>query len=326
LGLYEPAVFVEEAPMMFYALEEDLGYKVPVVFVHGIGGSAKDFEEIVSKLDRTLYKPWFFYYPSGYELSQLSEMFYKIFLSGEVIPVGDMPMVIVAHSMGGLVVRDAMNRYTGKEGETKVKRLITIASPMGGHPDAKMAAKSPVVIPSWRDVAPDSVFMSKLRRKKLPSDLEYHLLYAYGNSTTVKLGENSDGVVPLASQLCSEAQDESTGQYGFNDSHRGILKNADAVKKMIKLIEEVKAPFPEDHMKEYLKGGYNIKLGEDYSPLSRYSIRTTGRWMDALSSGTIKPISIEQIRFVQICREKRSPDNDLERDWLRFMKEYPDRK
>jgi pimeloyl-ACP methyl ester carboxylesterase len=101
LGMYEPAAFLEKAPMMFYALEEDVGYKVPVVFVHGIDGSVTDFEEIVSHLDRTLYQPWFFYYPSGNDLGQLSEMFYNIFLSGKVIPLQDMPMVIVAHSMGG---------------------------------------------------------------------------------------------------------------------------------------------------------------------------------------------------------------------------------
>lgn len=60
LGLYEPAAFLEQAPMMFYALEEQLGYKVLVVFVHGISGSPRDFEEIVAQLDRRFYKPWFF--------------------------------------------------------------------------------------------------------------------------------------------------------------------------------------------------------------------------------------------------------------------------
>jgi len=41
LGMYDPASFLEQAPTMFYALEEDLGYKIPVVFVHGIAGSAR---------------------------------------------------------------------------------------------------------------------------------------------------------------------------------------------------------------------------------------------------------------------------------------------
>jgi pimeloyl-ACP methyl ester carboxylesterase len=325
LGMYEPAAFLEEAPMMFYALEEDVGYKVPVVFVHGIDGSARDFEEIVSRLDRTLYQPWFFYYPSGNALGQLSEMFYNIFLSGKVIPLQDMPIVIVAHSMGGLVVRDAMNRCTGRKGETKAKRLITIASPMAGHPEAKIGAKGPVAVPSWRDLAPESFFMRCLRRKTLPAGLEYHLIYAYGNPSVVRLGENSDGVVPLSSQLCPGAQEESTSQCGFNDSHTGILRNPDAVRRIIKIIEEVRPPFPEDHLKELLKGGYTIELGEGFSPMEKYLIRTIGHWMEALESGTIVPVHPAQAHFVQVCRGEKSPGNDAETAWLKFSKEYPDR-
>lgn len=67
---------------MFYALEEDEAHKIPVVFVHGIGDSARAFEPIISQLDRDRYKPWFFYYPSGGDLDQLAGLFYNLFLSG----------------------------------------------------------------------------------------------------------------------------------------------------------------------------------------------------------------------------------------------------
>lgn len=325
LGLYEPAAFLEEAPLMFYALEEDAGHKIPVVFVHGIDGSIRDFEEIVSHLDRTRYRPWFFYYPSGDDLGRLGEMFYNIFLAGKVIPLEKTPMVIVAHSMGGLVVRDAMNRCTGREGETLVKRLITIASPMAGHPNARLAANGPVAIPSWRDLAPESEFMGRLRRKPLPKGLEYHLIYAYGNSSSIKLGENSDGVVPLSSQLSDAAQSEASVQFGFNDSHVGILKNRDAIQRIVKIIEEVRPLFPEDHLREILKGGYRVELGDDYSSLEKYSIQIYGRWMDALASGIIAPFHPAQVHFIQVCRGEKSPENPTETAWLKFIKEYPDR-
>lgn len=325
LGMYEPGAFLEEAPMMFYALEEDAGHKVPVVFVHGIDGSPRDFREIVARLDRTLYRPWFFYYPSGNDLGQLSEMFYKIFLSGKTIYLEDMPLVVIAHSMGGLVARDALNRYTGAKGESKTTRLITIASPLAGHPAAELSSQAPVVLPSWRDVAPDSPFMRNLRRKKLPSDLQYHLIYAYGNSSSVKLGENSDGVVPLSSQLSSEAQDESTMQYGFNDTHTGILQNPQAIQRILKIIEEVKAPFPDDHIRELVKGGYKVALADDYPPIGRYLIQSIGRWMDALASGKIAPTHPFQDHFVRVFQGGESPDNPVEKAWARFIKEYPER-
>jgi hypothetical protein len=61
LGMYDPASFLEQSPTSFYALEEDLGHKIPVVFVHGIGGSAREFETLVGQLDRSRYKPWFYH-------------------------------------------------------------------------------------------------------------------------------------------------------------------------------------------------------------------------------------------------------------------------
>lgn len=310
---------------MFYALEESMGYKVPVVFVHGIDGSARDFADIVAGLDRQYYSPWFFFYPSGEDLGQLSEMFYKIFLSGKTIPLGEMPLVIVAHSMGGLVVRDALNRLSGDKGENKVARLITVASPLGGHPAAAMSSQGPMVLPSWRDVDPNSLFMQRLWRKKLPDGLKYHLIYAFGNESVVKLGDNSDGVVPLASQLCSRAQDESAAQYGFNDTHTGILKNREAIRLMLGVIETVKSPYPEDHMNEFMKGGYNVTLSDDYHPLGKYIITRFGHWLDALATGRIAPMDQYNNHFVQVCRGEASPNTPIEEAWLRFVKEYPDR-
>jgi hypothetical protein len=325
LGMYEPAAFMEEAPMMFYALEEDLGYKVPVVFVHGIDGSARDFAGIVARLDRHRYRPWFFYYPSGNDLEQLGEMFYKIFLSGKTIALGQMEMVIVAHSMGGLVVREALNRLSGREGETRVARLVTLASPLGGHPAAAMASQGPVVIPSWRDVDPESTFMRNLRRKKLPAGLEYHLLYAFGNEQTVKLGENSDGVVPLSSQLCRGAQEESTIQFGFNATHTGILVDPEAIGRVLSVIESVRAPFPEEHMVELFKGGYGVPLVGDYSPLGRHCIRHIGRWLEALASGRIAPVDEQHEHFLKVIHGTATASTPVEKDWLRFIKEYPQR-
>ncbi|MBX2859368.1 MAG: hypothetical protein KTR17_11965 [Cellvibrionaceae bacterium] len=83
--MYDPASFLDYAPTMFYALEEDFLYKVRVVFVHGIGGSIRQFNDIVQGMARDRYKPWYLYYSSGGDLHQLARLFYEIFLAGKVI-------------------------------------------------------------------------------------------------------------------------------------------------------------------------------------------------------------------------------------------------
>jgi pimeloyl-ACP methyl ester carboxylesterase len=322
LGMYDPAAFLEVAPMMFYALEECVGYKIPVIFVHGIDGSPREFTEIIKRLDRRLYQPWFFYYPSGNDLSQLSEFFYNIFLSGKVIPHYGTPTIIVAHSMGGLIVRDAMNRHKGEKEEALVQKVITIASPMGGHPGARFAKNAPLVLPSWRDLNPESDFIRQLYRTPLPGAIGYHLFYAYGNASTLKLGDNSDGVVPLWSQLAPPAQNEAARQYGFNNTHTGILANPEAISRLLGIVCEVKPPFSQHLLAEVVKGGYTVELGENYTPLEKYFVRHYAHFFNALASGKAAPEDPVQAHFVRACRGEVPPTSPAETAWIKFTAEH----
>lgn len=326
LGMYEPAAFLEAAPMMFYALEEDTGYKIPIVFVHGIGGSARDFEGIVAGLDRTRFKPWFYHYPSGTDLHQVAAMFHRIFLSGKVIPLGEVPIVIVAHSMGGLVAREALNLQTGAGGENRVQRLITIASPLGGHPGARSSASAPVVIPSWRDLDPGSEFIAGLHRKPLPAGIEYHLMFAFGDERAIKLGANSDGVVPLASQLSPLAQTEAAAQHGFDDTHTGILANPKAIQEIKRIAAEVHHPYPEPHLRELMKGGYRVQLAPHYTPMEAFYIHNMGFFMEAIASGALAPVHPMQEHFLRAARGEIDPEGPAETAWIKFIREHPDRR
>lgn len=323
LGMYDPAAFLEQAPTMFYALEEEHSYKVPVIFVHGIGGSAREFSALAERLDRNLYKPWFFYYPSGGDLHQLSELFYRIFLSGKLIPTDNMPIVIIAHSMGGLVVREALNRYDSSR-DNKVTLFITIATPFAGHPAAATGVNHGImVLPAWRDLDPGSDFLQELFRLKIPSSIEYQLIYAFGNSKTIKMGENSDGVVPLSSQLRPEAQTEAKAQFGFNAGHTDILQNKALLDYLTKRINDVKTVYPDDHMKAIFQGGFDLPL-DNYSPTLQYSIRNFGAYLVALHNGDIEPIADSQQDFLKLLRNERQPRSPIEREFLKFRKEFPE--
>ncbi len=325
LGMYDPASFLENAPTMFYALEENLSYKIPVVFVHGIGGTSRSFVPIIQRLDRTRYKPWFFYYPSGGDLDQLAEFFYRIFISGRVIPLGGMPMVVIAHSMGGLVVREALNKYKDQKGENKVELFVTIASPLGGHPAAAAGEEHGlIVLPAWRDVNPNSRFIKNLYRKPLPEFVNHHLIYAFHNSDTVKLSDNSDGVVPLASQLHAVAQNQSSAQFGFNSTHTSILENEDMINYVIDRLSGVKNIYPESHLDLFDEGGFDIDLSEKYSPVARYIIHYLGRYVVALSNGKIEPLFPYQTRFLNVVRGEAEPSTEFEKSWMKFRNDYPE--
>jgi pimeloyl-ACP methyl ester carboxylesterase len=325
LGMYDPASFSEQAPTMFYALEEDLGYKIPVVFVHGIGGSAREFETFVGQLDRVKYKPWFYHYPSGGDLDQLAELFYQIFLSGKVYSSGGMPMIIVAHSMGGLVAREAINKYKGRSGENQVHLLVTMATPFGGHAAAATGEEHGlIVLPSWRDLNPDNPFIANLYRSPLPDFLHHELIYAFQNPGTVKLGENSDGVVTLNSQLHPQAQRQASGQFGFDNTHTDILKSEEVAAHIRDRMDVVKNAFPPAQLRLVRQGGYDVELGDEYSARAQYSIHNYGKYLMALSDEELTPFHPEEVRFIAVVKGEKSPRDDAEEGWLRFLRDYPE--
>lgn len=325
MGMFDPASFLEYAPTMFYALEEDVAHKIPVVFVHGIGGSSREFKGIIESMDKDRYQAWFFYYPSGGDLDQLADVFYNIFLSGTVIPRMDMPMIVIAHSMGGLIAREAFNKYQGKTIENKVELFVSIASPFGGHPAAALGEKHGlIVLPSWKDLNPTSSFIKELYRKPLPEFVNHQLFYAYYNSGVLKLGENSDGVVPLLSQLNLEAQRQSHNQFGFNSGHVDILENKEMIRHLLESMAGVKNIFPESHLKLLVNGGFDVKLTDDYSPLSQHLIRYAGKYIIMLVKETIKPINLRQANFIQAIQGKIPATKNAEKDFIKFIRAYPE--
>ena len=324
LGMYEPAAFLERAPSMFYTLEEYLPYKVPIIFVHGIGGTVREFIPIIEKIDWERYVLWFFYYPSGSNLDQLAENFYRLYLSGKLFPRIGPPMIIVAHSMGGLVVREALNLQQGTKNENSVALLITIASPFGGHPDAASGVKNaPMVLPSWRDLDPGGQFIGKLFRKPLPASVHHQLLYTYANPAKFKTKENSDGVVPLHSQLNLVAQTQSSKNIGFNSTHTGILKDGLAIDHIIKSFKAVKGFYPDSHVRAMQAGGYDVDLGNRYNNKEKYVINVLGKYLAALWKGKLLANTPFQRHFIKVSQGKAKASHFAEKAWLKFIKEYP---
>ena len=107
-------------------------------------------------------------------------------------------MVIAAYSQGGLVVREALN-ICDIQGQENVPRLfISFCTPYGGVDMAATAvAHSPVIVPSWIDMASGSDYIKKLHKRELPPELKFHLLFAFGSNYLQFAGPKTPADLPV---------------------------------------------------------------------------------------------------------------------------------
>ena len=234
LGLWRPLDYIQQFGGGLFLLEPYDPGRTPVLFVHGIAAGARDWRAAIDALDRTRFQPWVLQYPSGASLELVSEHLawavkelYRRYAFERVL--------VAAHSMGGLVVRDFF-RQLGRQYPEIVPHIgwvLTVNSPMGGMPSAASGVEhSPVVVPSWRDVATGSVFVRDLLEWDWPAAVRFYLVFSY------RSGHGDDGVVLLESQLPPKLQAEATRVFGFNASHAGVLREPAFVAWFQELLEE----------------------------------------------------------------------------------------
>lgn len=226
--------------------------------------------------------------------------------------------------MGGLIVREAINKYEEKSRENEINLVVTIATPFGGHAAAaKGEEHGLLVLPSWRDLNPENAFIGNLYRRPLPDFVHHELIYAYQNPGTIKLGENSDGVVALTSQLNPQVQIQASGQFGFDNTHTDILDSTEVAAHIRARMDQVENPVPLPRLQVLYQGGYDVVLGDAYSPEAQYLIHNVGIYLMALTEGTFLPFYSDEERFMSVVNGEKPPGSDAEKGWLRFLSEYP---
>jgi len=234
LGIYNPADFMRKVPSMLYTIEGD-NNKIPVVFVHGVGGTPANWKFISSRLDRDRFHPWFFYYPSGESLEKSAEVLYWIL--EENFPYEQ--VVLVAHSMGGLVSRATLDMYARQRRSDYITTYISLSTPYNGVESAKMAVNNPVSAPSWLNIAPSSDFLFQYSQNGLvPGHVDFHLFFAYGEGFAQQCG---DGTIDLQSQLPWHTQLLARGIFGFDVTHAGILTNEQVAIRLNAILKSVAA-------------------------------------------------------------------------------------
>jgi pimeloyl-ACP methyl ester carboxylesterase len=246
-GMWKPLDFLLEVKAGVYFLEPFVPRRIPVLFVHGIEGSPRQFAELIQALDRKRFQFWFYHYPSGARLAGVGAH-----LAGVVEELRLQhrfeSLFAVAHSMGGLVTRSFVQQHFADTGRRDVKLLVSISTPWGGQESASEAAEAAkrgiAVVPSWLDVAPGSAFLDglffedpgrRLRPHPLPAHTAFHLLFGYRRNP-LRLGPSEDGVVTLESELRLEAQREARSLLGVDADHVGILGRPETGRRLAEIL------------------------------------------------------------------------------------------
>ena len=229
MGLYRPTALITHTQGFLFGLDEYDPRKTQVVFVHGIGGTPQDWKFIVEGMDRNRFQAWFFYYPSGLPLEKLGSLLARILMDIVKAMGKGARLVIVAHSMGGLVSQAAINKLCRDGTPSYLKMYISFSTPYGGVEGAKIGVEyAPVVVPSWKDVASGSAFLDGLYRERCNSEVPSYLFFGYRDDSLLKSRSASDGVIALKSQLDPRKQLTAYKVYGFDTTHVGILNDKES--------------------------------------------------------------------------------------------------
>ncbi len=244
LGMWEPMKFMEQYGAGLFFLAPYDPAKIPVVFVHGMGGTPRNFRFYIDNLDRTRFQPLVLHYPSAMRLPLMADGFAK-YLNELQVRYRFNDLIIVAHSMGGLVSRGAINRLAD-EGKIFVSLFVSISAPWNGHPGAATGVEhSPAIIPCWYDMAPGSPYLQSLPKTPLPAGTHYFLLFSHRGGSTTLVDENSDGTLPLTSMLDPGMQQSAEKVIGFNESHTSILNSQEVSRRLNEILANWTKPQPD---------------------------------------------------------------------------------
>lgn len=206
-----------------YLLDAYDPHRIPVLFVHGIDGTPLDFRTMVGDLDTTRFQAWFYYYPTGLRLPAASAALHRLLAELErKHHIGG--LVIVAHSMGGLVARDYLARAQRDGSEASPRLLVTLSSPWQGVASAQAGAwLMPSPPESWTDLSPESDFLVSLRAPLY--GVPHYVFFGYRRHRSLLSSQSSDGAITVLSQLPRWIQDQAVRYWGYDDDHVGILSD-----------------------------------------------------------------------------------------------------
>ena len=239
-GMWRPLTTAKQSGFGVYFLEPYDPARIPVLFIHGIEGSPRDFRKMIAALDHSHYQAWVVSYPSGIRLPIVADLVRDI-LVGLHDRLAVRHLVLVGHSVGGIVSRSLVLDLVRRGEAGFLDRLITLSTPYAGIAAAGQGVRyAPTVVPSWMDATPGSEFLRSIEAP-LPRTLPFDLFFSYGRRSAT-VGGNNDGVVAIDSQLSPYARKDAARIFACEGDHVGILSHPETLKQLQELLEPGAAP------------------------------------------------------------------------------------
>ncbi len=234
-GLWLPMKFIANTGGGIYFLNSFDLTKTPIVLVHGAGGNPREWGTMIKELEKE-FQIIVVSYPSGMRLSQSSQVIYDG-LSFLIKKYKFQYMPIIAHSMGGLVMKKMLALMSEDELHV-VQKFITISTPWGGDKLATRSSSLDYSLPYWVDMKPNSSFLQQLNTTEIPSSVQHYLFFGYKGKVTFTAGINNDGVISLESQLKQERQYDAYKIFGYNETHTSIMRSKEVIKNIYNILLE----------------------------------------------------------------------------------------
>ena len=148
---------------------EDDGH-LPIIFVHGMGGNRGNFYLMSKYLSfHGRKRSYMIHFPGGLSTSEMASRL-KAFVNEVKDITGNKKVDVVAHSLGGLVVRLAIADYALGD---SINKFITLGTPHKGTFPARFATAQKIM-----DLRPGSTFIERLEKAGIPEDVKCYSFWS----------------------------------------------------------------------------------------------------------------------------------------------------
>jgi len=184
-----------------------------VILLHGLDEPGGIWDELVEALDEADINAWEFRYPNDQAVTRSTDLLAETWLQLEPVP----PVILIGHSMGGLLIRDFVTRWRFPAVEglhlagPEVGGAILVGTPNQGSEWARLRVwlglrQVLADIPEGRfslfaglrdgtgaakiDLRPDSEFLISLNARSWPDDIPIHLIGGLLSEPTSAMSES----------------------------------------------------------------------------------------------------------------------------------------